>query len=126
MAIGKTPDVWAAGVEEYGVINWLTMMQHEDPLLQQYEKSLLGDPQKDRTVLQAASAVAYIRSARAPLLLLQGENDYPGADGGGRAGGKNIARRWENRGCPLLPDRGSRIREARKSDRRDSTNYRLV
>ena len=75
MAIGKTPDVWAAGVEEYGIINWLTMMQHEDPLLQQYEKSLLGDPQKDRKVYQAASPLAYIRNARAPLLVLQGEND---------------------------------------------------
>jgi dipeptidyl aminopeptidase/acylaminoacyl peptidase len=44
MAIGKTPEVWAAAVEEYGIINWMTMLQHEDPLLQQYEKSLLGDP----------------------------------------------------------------------------------
>ena len=31
MAIGKTPDVWAAAVEEYGIINWLTMLQHEVP-----------------------------------------------------------------------------------------------
>lgn len=34
MAIGKTPDVWAAGVEMFGIINWLTMIQHEDPFLQ--------------------------------------------------------------------------------------------
>jgi dipeptidyl aminopeptidase/acylaminoacyl peptidase len=31
MAIGKTPDIWAAAVEEYGIINWLTMMKNEDP-----------------------------------------------------------------------------------------------
>ena len=48
MAIGKTPDVWAAAVEEFGIINWLTMLQHEDPMLQQYEKALLGDPEKNR------------------------------------------------------------------------------
>jgi dipeptidyl aminopeptidase/acylaminoacyl peptidase len=75
MAIGKTPDVWAAAVEAYGIINWFTMLEHEDPLLQEYEKSLLGDPVRDRKVYEDASPVRYIRRARAPLLVLQGEND---------------------------------------------------
>lgn len=75
MAIGKTPDVWAAAVEEYGIIDWYTMLQHEDPFLQQYEKSLLGDPEKDRGVYEAASPIKYIRNEKAPLLVLQGEND---------------------------------------------------
>jgi dipeptidyl aminopeptidase/acylaminoacyl peptidase len=75
MAIGRTPDVWAAGVELYGIINWLTMLEHEDPMLQQYEKSLLGDPVKDRASYDAASPITYIHSAKAPLLILQGEND---------------------------------------------------
>lgn len=75
MAIGKTPDVWAAAVEEYGIINWLTMLQHEDAFLQQYEKSLLGDPEKDRQVYENDSPLKYIRSEKAPLLVLQGEND---------------------------------------------------
>ncbi len=75
MAIGKTPDVWAAGVESYGIINWYTMLQHEDPRLQEYEKSLLGDPEKDRAIYEADSPLKYIRDAKAPLLVLQGEND---------------------------------------------------
>lgn len=75
MAIGKTPDIWAAAVEEYGIIDWYTMLKSSDPLLQQYEKSLLGDPEKDRTVYENASPIKYIRDARAPLLVLQGEND---------------------------------------------------
>jgi dipeptidyl aminopeptidase/acylaminoacyl peptidase len=75
MAIGKTPEVWAAAVEEYGIINWLTMLKHEDPLLQQYEKTLLGDPVKDRKVYEDASPIKYLRNARAPLLVLQGDND---------------------------------------------------
>jgi dipeptidyl aminopeptidase/acylaminoacyl peptidase len=75
MAIGRTPDVWAAGVELYGIINWLTMLEHEDPMLQQYEKSLLGDPVKDRGSYDAASPITYIHSVKAPLLILQGEND---------------------------------------------------
>jgi dipeptidyl aminopeptidase/acylaminoacyl peptidase len=75
MAIGKTPDVWAAGVEMFGIINWFSMLQHEDPLLQQYEKSLLGDPVKDHEVYENCSPLKYIRQATAPLLVLQGEND---------------------------------------------------
>jgi dipeptidyl aminopeptidase/acylaminoacyl peptidase len=75
MAIGKTPDVWAAGVELFGIINWLTMIQHEDPFLRQYEKSLLGDPDTDRAIYEADSPLAYIKNTKAPLLVLQGEND---------------------------------------------------
>jgi dipeptidyl aminopeptidase/acylaminoacyl peptidase len=75
MAIGKTPDIWAAAVESYGIIDWLTMLQHEDPYLQEYEKTLLGDPEKDRAVFENASPIKFIRNAKAPLLVLQGEND---------------------------------------------------
>ena len=75
MAIGKTPDIWAAAVEEYGIINWYTMLQHEDPFLQQYERTLMGDPEKDRAIYEADSPIKYIGKEKAPLLVLQGEND---------------------------------------------------
>ena len=75
MAAGKTADVWAAAVEEYGIINWITMLEHEDPVLQQYEQTLLGSPVKDRKVYEDASPIKYLANARAPLLVLQGEND---------------------------------------------------
>jgi dipeptidyl aminopeptidase/acylaminoacyl peptidase len=75
MAIGKTPDLWAAGVDEFGILNWFTMLQHEDPSLQEYEKTLLGDPEKDRAVYEASSPLRYIRNEKAPLLVLQGERD---------------------------------------------------
>ncbi len=75
IALSKTPTVWAAGVEEYGIINWMTMLQHSDPQLQEYEKSLLGDPIKDRKIYEAASPITYIHQVKAPLLVLQGDND---------------------------------------------------
>lgn len=75
MAIGKAPEIWSAAVDEYGILNWLSMLQHEDPRLQEYEKSLLGDPEKDRAVYEASSPLKYIRSETAPLLVLQGDND---------------------------------------------------
>jgi dipeptidyl aminopeptidase/acylaminoacyl peptidase len=75
MAIGKTPDNWAAAVELFGIIDWMSMLQHSDPQLQQYEKSLLGDPVKDKKAYDAASPITYIHNVRAPLLVLQGDND---------------------------------------------------
>jgi len=75
MAIGKTPDVWAAGVELFGIIDWMTMLQHSDAELQQYEKALLGDPVKDKKVYEATSPITYIHNVKAPLLVLQGDND---------------------------------------------------
>ncbi len=75
MAIGKTPDLWAAAVEEYGIINWFTMLQHEDPSLQEYQKSLIGDPVQDRKIYEDDSPITFIRQAKAPLLVLQGDND---------------------------------------------------
>jgi len=75
MAIGKTPELWAAAVEQYGIIDWKTMLQHEDPLLQEYEKSLLGDPVKDARIYTDDSPITFIRNERAPLLVLQGDND---------------------------------------------------
>jgi dipeptidyl aminopeptidase/acylaminoacyl peptidase len=75
MAIGRTPDVWAAAVELYGITDWLTEQQHEEPQLQQYDQSLLGDPVKDRQVYEDASPIKYFKYAKAPLLVLQGGND---------------------------------------------------
>ncbi len=75
MAVGKKPELWAAAVEQFGIINWLTMLKHEDPFLQEYEKSLLGDPVKDLEIYENASPIKFLRQAKAPLLVLQGEND---------------------------------------------------
>ena len=75
MAIGKTPGLWAAAVEQYGIINWFTMLQHEDARLQEYEKSLIGDPVTDRKVYEDDSPITFIAHAKTPLLVLQGDND---------------------------------------------------
>ncbi|WP_353064358.1 S9 family peptidase [Tunturibacter psychrotolerans] len=75
MAIGKNPDLWAAAVDEFGILNWYTMLAHSDARLQEYEKTLLGDPVKDKSVYEASSPLKYIRDEKAPLLVLQGERD---------------------------------------------------
>lgn len=75
MAIGRTPEIWAAAVSQYGIIDWRTMLEHSDPQLREYEISKLGDPVKELKTYIDSSPVTYIRNATAPLLVLQGNND---------------------------------------------------
>jgi len=75
MAIGRYPETWAAAVELYGPINWATMLKSADPALIEYTKALLGDPEENRKIYEADSPITYIRNEKAPLLVLQGDND---------------------------------------------------
>ena len=75
IAIGKAPDIWAAAVEEYGIINWSSMLKSSDPSLNEYLKALLGNPDESRQIYEADSPITYIRREKAPLLVLQGDND---------------------------------------------------
>src|SRR5262249_28309776 len=75
IAIGRTPDDWAAAVDAFGITNWLTEQEHEEPAIRQYDQSILGDPVKDRDVYVRASADTYFKDIKAPLLVLQGAND---------------------------------------------------
>jgi dipeptidyl aminopeptidase/acylaminoacyl peptidase len=75
MAIGKAPDLWAAAVEAYGIINWSTMLKSSDPSLNEYLKGLLGSPEQNRKIYDADSPLTYIRHEKTPLLVLQGDND---------------------------------------------------
>ena len=75
MAIGREPETWAAAVELYGIINWSSMLKSSDPSLNEYLKALLGEPEQNQKIYEADSPITYIRSEKAPLLVLQGDND---------------------------------------------------
>ncbi|AQR75437.1 S9 family peptidase [Sphingomonas sp. LM7] len=75
MAIGRAPDEFAAAVQWFGIINWRTMYRDQDELLKAYQRGLLGTPESDPKVYDAASPLTYIKNAKAPLLTIQGEND---------------------------------------------------
>jgi dipeptidyl aminopeptidase/acylaminoacyl peptidase len=75
MAIGRAPDAFAAAVDLFGIIDWRTMWQHEDALLQAYQRTLLGSPDENPKVYDASSPLTYINAVKAPLLVQQGEND---------------------------------------------------
>jgi len=75
MAIGKTPDAWAAAVDESGVFNWLTMAEHQNRPLEKMNDPRLGNPIRDRAIYEADSPITYVGQMKAPLLILQGDND---------------------------------------------------
>ena len=75
MAVTKAPEVWAAGVPVVPFVNWLTEIQNEDPGLQQSDIATMGDPVKDKALLEERSPINYIDQIKAPLLLLAGGND---------------------------------------------------
>ena len=43
--------------------------------MSQYVRNLLGDPAKDRKIYEDDSPIKYVQDIRAPLLVLQGDND---------------------------------------------------
>ena len=75
MALGKTPDEFAAGVQWFGIINWRTMYRDMDEVLKAYLRSLMGTPEANPAGYDRASPLTYIQNAKAPLLTIQGEND---------------------------------------------------
>jgi dipeptidyl aminopeptidase/acylaminoacyl peptidase len=75
MALSKTPDAWAAGVEICGITNWLSIYDRGSPMLREYLVGLLGDPVKDKAVYAASSPLTYLGQLKAPLLALAGGND---------------------------------------------------
>jgi dipeptidyl aminopeptidase/acylaminoacyl peptidase len=75
MALTKYPALWAAGVAIVPFANWFTEYQHEDPVLQAYDRSMMGDPVKDADLWRDRSPIFFVDQIRAPLLLLAGAND---------------------------------------------------
>ena len=51
------------------------MMKNTDPTLQEYIKSLLGDQEKDKKIYDDDAPIKYVANIKAPLLVLQGDND---------------------------------------------------
>jgi prolyl oligopeptidase len=75
MALGRAPEVFAAGVEVCGITNWFSMYERGSPALRAYQMGLIGDPVKDRAIYEASSPLTYLHQVRGSLLALQGEND---------------------------------------------------
>ena len=75
MGVTKAPDVWAAGVPIVPFVNWFTEIQNEDPVLQQSDTAMMGDPEKNKDLYHDRSPIFFVDQIKAPLLLLAGGHD---------------------------------------------------
>jgi len=77
-ALAYQPDVFDAGVDIFGVSNWLRTLQNTPPWWESFKQALfkeMGDPVKDEAMLREISPVFHADKITKPLLVLQGAND---------------------------------------------------
>jgi dipeptidyl aminopeptidase/acylaminoacyl peptidase len=75
MGLTKAPEIWAAGVAIVPFVNWFTELEHEDPVLREWDLATMGDPVQNRPLYEDRSPINFIDCIRAPLLILAGAND---------------------------------------------------
>ena len=75
MGLTKAPEIWAAGVAIVPFVNWFTELEHEDPVLREWDLATMGDPETNRELYEDRSPINFIDCIRAPLLILAGAND---------------------------------------------------
>ena len=69
------PETWAAGVEFYGIANFLSFFQHTAAWRRAYRAGEYGSPERDRALLERLSPIHRVDKIRAPLFVFHGAND---------------------------------------------------
>src|SRR5262249_54966282 len=75
MALSRTPDVWSAGVESYGMPDLVMDYLLSKSRFADWYETEMGNPQKDAPPFRERSPLPYLEDIRAPLLIFQGAND---------------------------------------------------
>jgi len=73
-----TPDLYACGVDYVGVSNIFTLLETLPPyweLGRQMMYEMIGNPETEKEILEAASPIFHVDSIRVPLFVAQGAND---------------------------------------------------
>ena len=77
-ALAFTPNAFDAGVDVFGVTNWLRTLKNIPKWWEAQRNALyteLGNPYKDSTYLKKISPLFHAENIRQPLMVLQGAND---------------------------------------------------
>jgi len=76
LELGKHPDLWLCGVAAVPVADYERSYDESAPLLQAYDRALLGDEPKNLPdLMRDRSPINFVDEVRAPVLLLIGRND---------------------------------------------------
>lgn len=74
-ALTEYPELWAAGVDLYGIANFLTFLRNTGPWRRRLRACEYGDPERDAQFLSAISPIHKADRIKAPLMVIHGEND---------------------------------------------------
>ena len=75
-ALGRRPELWAGGMAEIAIADWKIMYEDEAESLRGYQRALFGgEPDEVPEATRKSSPTTYAEQVRAPILVIQGEND---------------------------------------------------
>jgi prolyl oligopeptidase PreP (S9A serine peptidase family) len=75
-SLSTTPDLWAGGIAEVAVADWLLMYSDPANITASSVRSYLGGtPEENPKAYKVASPLTYAQQIRAPLLVIQGKYD---------------------------------------------------
>ena len=74
-SLATYPEVWAAGIDLYGVANFITFFQHTHPFRRKHRAAEYGSLEEHRDVLERISPANHLHRVTAPLFVAHGEND---------------------------------------------------
>ena len=73
--LAEFPEIFAAGVNLYGVVNFKTFFERTEPWMASISKVEYGDPETEGELLDALSPINKLDRVIAPTLVLHGAND---------------------------------------------------
>ncbi len=74
-ALTTYPDLWAAGVEFFGIANWLSFFERTGPWRRKLRAVEYGDPDTEADFLTEISPITHVDRIAAPLFVAHGLND---------------------------------------------------
>ncbi|MGE5374235.1 MAG: prolyl oligopeptidase family serine peptidase [Bacteroidota bacterium] len=76
LSLGRCPELWAGGMAEIAIADWVLMYEDQSESLRGYERALFGGtPDEVPEAMRKSSPITYAEQVRAPVLIIQGEND---------------------------------------------------
>ncbi len=112
VAVTEFPDLFAAGVNLFGMVNFETFFEHTEPWMAAISGTEYGDPKTQRDLLRRLSPIHKLDRVETPLLVLHGANDtnVPVVEA------EQVVDNLEKRDVPvkyiLFPDEGHGFRKA--------------
>ena len=104
--VTEWPDLFAAGANLFGVVNFETFYKHTEPWMAAISTKEYGDPATEAEMLRTLSPIHKVDRVKTPLIVLHGANDtnVPVVEA------EQVVKSLERRGVPveyvLFPDEG--------------------